>query len=491
MLILTGRLERRLLFLPGPLATGVAVSLAATIGTAPVSLMTFGQVSVSGIAANLLVVPLLAPLMALGVASIAAGFFWQLAASKLNLLSSILLSWIVEVAGLFGRFPLLQFEHLLPAAVLVAAGVLSWPLAAALLGAPLPYGSSSPFVSGACRRLRRLAPHTRRRRRVAAAALVTAFLVSALALEATAAIVAERAGAAVARSNWPDSHELRVLDVGEGSAALLRTAGGKAVLIDGGPEGAGLGNQLSDLGAQRLELVVLSHPHADHFAGLLEAIEGVKVESYVDWVDIDGGAPFEESVNTGRPPLAAPTDSSRRAENGVGETREAESYRQLLHLLERQGSRRLSVENGGRVVLEDLSLEFYGPRRRTVLPGGADLNDESLVVVIRSEAAAILLPGDAEAAVLGTYQLPPVGAMVVPHHGSDGSVTAGLLRRLAPRAAIISVGRGNSFGHPHPDVVEGLEKAGLALFRTDQHGWIALRIGPWGIAVEPGRKAPR
>ena len=74
--------------------------------------------------------------------------------------------------------------------------------------------------------------------------------------------------------SWPDAVEVRVLDVGQGSAVLVRTPEHHALLFDGGPAGCGLADQLRSLGVRKLDVVVVSHPHADHFAGLLESHGG-------------------------------------------------------------------------------------------------------------------------------------------------------------------------------------------------------------------------
>ena len=90
----------------------------------------------------------------------------------------------------------------------------------------------------------------------------------------------------VGARSWPDKVEVRVLDVGQGSAVLVRTPGRHALLFDGGPEGCGLARQLHALGVRKLDLVVISHPHSDHFAGLLESLAGLEVAAVVDNVQV-------------------------------------------------------------------------------------------------------------------------------------------------------------------------------------------------------------
>jgi competence protein ComEC len=88
----------------------------------------------------------------------------------------------------------------------------------------------------------------------------------------------------------------------------------------------------------------------------------------------------------------------------------------------------------------------------------------------------ILLPGDAEADVLECYGLPPVEIVLVPHHGSSGAVSSVLLDHLKPKVAVISVGRNNSFGHPHSSSVSILEERVGLVLRTDQSGWVSFAM---------------
>ena len=103
-----------------------------------------------------------------------------------------------------------------------------------------------------------------------------------------------------------------------------------------------------------------------------------------------------------------------------------------------------------------------------------DDNDASLVVRVAVGPIDILLPGDAEARALEEGQPTEVDVLVVGHHGSRGSVSVGLLRHLKPALAVISVGKGNSFGHPHVETTDCLDGAGVPYLRTDVAGGVAL-----------------
>jgi competence protein ComEC len=107
---------------------------------------------------------------------------------------------------------------------------------------------------------------------------------------------------------------------------------------------------------------------------------------------------------------------------------------------------------------------------------GATLNAASLVVTVRAGGLAILLPGDAEAAVLERYGPSHVDVLVVPHHGSRAAVSARLLADLSVRLAVVPVGP-NTFGHPSAQALTTLASAKVSVLRTDRAGWVAVRVG--------------
>jgi competence protein ComEC len=86
----------------------------------------------------------------------------------------------------------------------------------------------------------------------------------------------------------------------------------------------------------------------------------------------------------------------------------------------------------------------------------------------------VFLPADAESEVTGTLALPDVDVMKVAHHGSADPGLADLLTRLRPEVAVIEVGRGNRFGHPHPATLAALRRAGVVVHRTDEEGDVVL-----------------
>ena len=102
-----------------------------------------------------------------------------------------------------------------------------------------------------------------------------------------------------------------------------------------------------------------------------------------------------------------------------------------------------------------------------------------------------LVPGDAEAEVLETYDLPPVEVIVVPHHGSRGAVSGRLLDELRPKVAFISVGKDNSFGHPYTGTVSVLAQVAGTVLRTDTAGWVSCRVNGDTMAITTERTPTR
>jgi len=471
---LQARLER---FLPGAIAGGIAVSLAASLGTAPVAMLTFGQVSVVGVVANLLVVPVVPFVMAVGAGSVVLGFVWEGFCGPLNTGAGVLMGWISVVSRFFACAPVLTPGSL--------------PVAGAMIA-----GSVGGFLVARRRASWVGVGRTRRRRIVvlmlAGSLLTLGCLEAALHAEARAAIW-------WAGRTWPITGEVRVLDVGEGSAVLVRSPDRRAVLIDGGPRECDLGARLRELGVDKLDVVIVTHPHADHFAGLDEIVDDVPIGTLVDHVVVGGVAAHS--------PAAEPPATDTRF--GSGTSSEADLYLSVREKAVQQGARHVLVGTRGSLQVGDIRLEIFAPPRPLgatgagswgasnlvdaewsgTAPSGqvappvglplssSQVNDASIVTVVVVSHLAILVPGDAEAPVLSRYPLPRVHGLVVPHHGSAGAVSATLLRDLSPAVAVISAGKGNSFGHPAPEILRELTVAGVASARTDESGWVALSLG--------------
>ena len=228
-----------------------------------------------------------------------------------------------------------------------------------------------------------------------------------------------------------------VLDVGQGSAILVRD-GGAAVLVDTGPgDGAVLTALPRALEGRSLDAVLLTHGDSDHAGGLAELERRLRVGVLLG---------SEEA-------LAAVTQPG-----GALETQ--------------------PLDIGDRIRLsERTSIEVLSPPVVTAGRAHRGPNNRSLVLLVTIGERRILLPADIEAPAeqwLASSGLDlRADALVLPHHGSRTSSSTAFLEAVEPRVAIVSVGARNPHGHPHPEVVA--RYAGIALYRTDEHGDVTLR----------------
>jgi competence protein ComEC len=249
------------------------------------------------------------------------------------------------------------------------------------------------------------------------------------------------------------------LDVGQGSAILVRGPDGGFLLVDGGGSPGSeypVGERvvvpaLRDLGVSRLDAVALTHPDADHGEGLAAVLDAFPVERLI-------------IAGTDCPHPLARGLAARAARRGVP----TEGW-----------------TAGRREPWRGALLEILGPARGS--PCGE--NDASLVLRIVSRGGALLLPGDleaaGEAALLDRAPSLRARVLIVPHHGSRGSTTPAFLEAVAPEIAVIQAGRQNRFGHPAPRVLRDLRRQGSRVWRTDLQGAVRLRLAPEGtLSVE-------
>jgi competence protein ComEC len=231
-------------------------------------------------------------------------------------------------------------------------------------------------------------------------------------------------------------------DVGQGDAILIEK-GDWQILVDGGPDEAVLswvGKSLAPWD-RRLELVVLTHPHADHLTGLLSILERYRV----------GGVLFY--------PIHYETEIYQK-------------FLERLQSLAKGGINLWKAERGTKITTSQMTIEVLWPP-----PGFSDekVNNNSLVLGVSFGEFEALLLGDVEREVQREL-LPSVGeveVVKVAHQGARDSLYPLFLERLSPELAIISVGE-NRYGHPDEEVLRFLDRLGVAVERTDQRGTIEV-----------------
>jgi|GEM_PF-71633 len=231
------------------------------------------------------------------------------------------------------------------------------------------------------------------------------------------------------------------IDVGQGDAILIR-APDKAVLIDGGERGATALNYLQAQGTDKLDLVIGTHPHSDHIGGLIDVLAVLPVAEVMDPGVVHTSEVYEEYLTL------------------IDE-------KDILFTIARAGMSR-DLGNG-------IILQVYHP----VQPDDANLNDASVVAKVTYGTVSFLFTGDAEAAseaqmLLRSDISPPATVLKIGHHGSNSSTSDAFLELVDSEAAVIMVGKGNPYGHPHAETLAKLAAAGVTVYRTDTDGTIVI-----------------
>jgi competence protein ComEC len=428
----------------GALAEGAAVTLAATLATAPLIAFHFESVSTTTLVANLLALPAVAPAMWLGMLVAVAAQVPGFPVAALNAISAPLLAYIAQVAAWCGR-PSWAYLHV----ELGASGLIGCYLAlgAGAIGAPLLLRrrriaglkrGRAAVADGPSHALLARAPARRGLLTVGAAATVGLLLLALI----------EPGGRGGAAALGPvKGLRVSILDVGQGDAILLQPAHAPALLVDGGPPGDGLESKLRSAGVEQLGAAVVTHEQSDHAGGIEELL---------------GHFPVSRLL------YARLSRRLRREARGAG-------------------AKPMRVAEGSELRFGRLRVEVLWPPRELLSAplAGADPNEQAVVVLARWGAFSMLLTADAEAESV-PLDPGPIDVLKVAHHGSEDAGLDSLLDRVAPRLAVISVGGDNSYGHPTADTLSTLAAHGVTTMRTDRDGPIVLDAEGDSVSVRKG-----
>ena len=401
-----------------------ASSLCAEVALFPIGAFVFSRVTAAGLVVNFAAIPLMTIAQVSGMALLAAAALVPAAVPALAE-TAHRSSWgLVESARLVDLAPWVTTRLAPPALAVVVSYYLGWLIWWGVRDARWP---------------------GRR-----AIALVRAVRVIGLAAATGAGLWVVLAPALNTRLTG--TLEVTFIDVGQGDATLVRAPGGHAWLIDAGGAGGGsfdVGRRIVEpvvwaRGVRRLSRLVLTHGDADHAGGAPSIVRDLSPSEIWEGVPV-------------------PPDPLLRA------VREAADASGALWRM---------VQRGDVVAAGAIQATVWHPppadwERQRVR------NDDSVVIDLRDGDVSIVLPGDVEAAAESALAalLPPapIRILLAPHHGSATSSTWPMIRGAKPSLVVISVGRGNRYGHPHRAVLDRYRDAGVPVWRTDLDGAITVR----------------
>lgn len=407
-------LRRALARVPGSerareaLADAIALTTAAQITTAPI-LASLGQgLSLVAVPANVLAAPAVAPITVLGLLAAVTAPILPPLGQGLGWLAIPFAAWIAWCARTFAGLD---------------GAILAWP--GGLVGA---LAALAAIGTGAAVIIIGRARHW---------PLRTAAVVVLAAIAVVWLRPPDRAG-------WPPPGWVAAAcDVGQGDAFVILTGPSRALVVDAGPEASAVDSCLRDLGIDHVELLVLTHFHADHVEGTPGVLAGRRVDAL--WVS----------------PHSEPEEQVERVQRwaqAVGLTPQPVWAGESTDV----GSARMHVLWPARIITE-----------------GSIANNASVVLDVRTNGIRLLLLGDvepaAQAALRGSRGSQAFDVVKIAHHGSRFQDPR-LAQWTAGRIAVISVGADNDYGHPAAETVEAWMSVSARVLRTDQHGDVAIVV---------------
>jgi competence protein ComEC len=363
--------EKFSVHMPKPLAIVIATPLAATLFCAPVIVAISGQLSLMSIAANVLAAPVVAPITIVGFLAALISPVWPWFSHLLLWCIKPLAAWVAWIASVISDFSVITF----------ATGAKSFFIIAAVLA--LGY-----FLN----------------RKVVITGLIILIAISWL--------------LRFPGGDW----QIANCDVGQGDSMVVNLGDHRAIVIDVGPDPIAADRCLRQLGVKIIELLILTHIHADHVGGVDGAIKDRTV--MVQW---------------------------------FGNVR--------------AGTRATFASDRGPV-----TVDVLWPQGQWVDDQKSEPNNSSIAVVLRTPDFSLFAGGDMEPLTQGQIvgQVGKVDIYKVCHHGSRFQ-DENLARALSPAISIISVGADNSYGHPAPQTIQALTRLGSRVLRTDLDGAIAIK----------------
>jgi competence protein ComEC len=417
MTLMASPIADRMQFVPRPVAVAAGATIAAQLAVTPILLFYFHEVPVVTIVANVLAFPAVSPALLVGLLAGAAGLVSTVLARPIAVLATLPMRYLELLADRLAKAPVPWITSSGGGRVLVVGAAL--------------VATTAWWLRG-----RRRIP---RRVLLAAGGALAVFVWSN----------AVSAGA-------PSGVVVRFFDVGQGDAALVSSPSGANVLIDGGPDPSVVATKLAALGVKRLDLLVATHPHEDHYVGLADVLARIPVG-----LVLDTGCRTPESASV--------------------------PYRSFLRAVRLEGVPEQHPVRGDAYVVGGLRFDVLSPDR--CWDGtNSDPNNDSLVLRMTFGDRSVLFANEpeAEAQQVMLEDGVPLTADVlnVPHHGAGTSIDP-FFEAVDERVAVVSVGP-NTYGHPVPHTLDVLRATGARVFRTDRSGDVVITFEAPGMVVRTG-----
>ncbi len=411
----------------------LSATLAAIIAVWPLIAYYFSIFSLAGPIATFLLTPVLPVIIILGTLTMLVGLGSTAVAQVFGWLTWLFLSYMIAVVNGLGSpsFSLIKIDSISSVVIIIYYAILvlliwvhsRWSRARSLVSGTAGVMKAGVNIIGGLRGKLQW--------------IIVLLLVVAILVSYTAATMPD------------DKLHVSFFDVGQGDAILIQK-GSKQILVDGGPSPRLITQGLSDhmpFWDRSIDLAVLTHPHGDHLAGLLEVLRRYDVEQVL-YPPSEGASPL---------------------------------YDEWVRFIGEVGVKTTVASAGQRINLgDDISIEVLWPSSNPIKGSESDVDNNSIVLLVKHGDVSFLLTGDsmseAEWELIRSRADIKGTVIKVAHHGSNSSTIAQFLAVVNPQVAVISVGANNTFGLPKNEVLARLDaKVGEAnVYRTDKDGTITF-----------------
>lgn len=410
------------------LITSFAVTMGAVLATLPLISYYFGMISLMSLPATFLTLPAVLGIIVSAALVGFVGIFAPAVASVLGWISWLFATYVIKVVELFAAIPFASVD------VKVNAPAV-WAYYAILIMVLWVTRKRGYLAQSVVKMRKQLSDIPKFASTIPTKWIVLPLIVVAI-LMWTAVVTAS-----------DNRLHVYVLDIGQGDSILLQK-GNQQVIVDGGPSSGKMVDQLGDklpFWDRNIELLVLTHPDADHITGLVEVLHRYDVEKVLT----------------------------------SGQETDSDIYREWRKLIDEKGIELIVAQAGQEIIMKDgIQLTVLHPQETPVEGATTDLNNNSVVLWLEYGNFSLLLTGDIgeeaeERLVDGNMRLKST-VLKVAHHGSNSSTTSEFLTGVDPLFAAISVGADNKFGHPTDEVIDRIEKVVVenGLYVTSEDGMI-------------------